>query len=132
MHYDALVLATGATHAYFGHDEWEAFAPGLKSLEDARMIRERILKAFEEAELCTDAEQRAALQTFVVIGGGPIGVELAGKLAELARKTLVHDFRAVDPRQSRVLLIEARPRLLPVFPETLSASPQRVTKFHFS
>ena len=130
--YDTLVLATGATHAYFGHDEWEAFAPGLKSLEDATMIRGRILKAFEEAELCSDVEQRAALQTFVVIGGGPTGVELAGTLAELARKTLTHDFRVVDPRQSRVVLIEAGPRLLPVFAETLLASPQRVTKLHCS
>ncbi|MCM3007144.1 NAD(P)/FAD-dependent oxidoreductase, partial [Priestia koreensis] len=90
--YDTLVLATGATHAYFGHDEWGAFAPGLKTLEDATTIRGRILAAFEEAERTSDPQQRAALQTFVIIGGGPTGVELAGTIAELARDTLARDF----------------------------------------
>ncbi|MBN0314754.1 FAD-dependent oxidoreductase, partial [Pseudomonas aeruginosa] len=119
--YDTLVLATGATHAYFGHDEWGAFAPGLKTLEDATTIRGRILAAFEEAERTSDPQQRAALQTFVIIGGGPTGVELAGTIAELARDTLARDFRSIDPSTSRVVLIEAGPRLLSVFPEDLSA-----------
>lgn len=118
--YDTLVLATGATHAYFGHDEWEAFAPGLKTLEDATTIRGRILSAFEEAEKVSDPRMRSALQTFVIIGGGPTGVELAGTIAELARDTLAHDFRSIDPSMSRVVLIEAGPRLLSVFPESLS------------
>jgi len=119
--YDTLVVATGATHAYFGHDEWGTFAPGLKTLEDATVIRGRILAAFEEAERTTDPQQRDALQTFVIIGGGPTGVELAGTIAELARDTLVRDFRSIDPSASRVVLIEAGPRLLSVFPEDLSA-----------
>lgn len=119
--YDTLVLATGATHAYFGHDEWEAYAPGLKTLEDATTVRGRILAAFEEAERSSDPDVRAALQTFVIIGGGPTGVELAGTIAELARDTLTRNFRAIDPRKSRVVLIEAGPRLLSVFPEDLSA-----------
>ncbi|ERV82540.1 hypothetical protein Q058_01628 [Pseudomonas aeruginosa BL04] len=119
--YDTLVLATGATHAYFGHDEWGAFAPGLKTLEDATTIRGRILAAFEEAERTSDPQQRAALQTFVIIGGGHTGVELAGTIAELARDTLARDFRSIDPSTSRVVLIEAGPRLLSVFPEDLSA-----------
>ncbi|BCX51792.1 NADH dehydrogenase [Comamonas testosteroni] len=119
--YDTLVLATGATHAYFGHDEWEPFAPGLKTLEDATTIRGRILAAFEEAERTSDPQRRAALQTFVIIGGGPTGVELAGTIAELARDTLARDFRSIDPSTSRVVLIEAGQRLLSVFPEDLSA-----------
>ena len=123
--YDTLVLATGAAHAYFGHDEWEPFAPGIKTLEDATNLRGRILQAFEQAERTSDPDQRAALQTFVIIGGGPTGVELAGTIAELARSTLKHDFRSINPRQSRVVLIEAGARLLPVFPETLSAYTHR-------
>jgi NADH dehydrogenase len=123
--YDTLVLATGATHAYFGHDEWSKYAPGLKSLEDATTIRGRILSAFEQAELCNDPEVREALQTFVIIGGGPTGVELAGTIAELARGTLQDDFRSVDPSKTRVFLIEAGPRLLPVFPEKLSEYTRR-------
>ena len=119
--YDTLVLATGATHAYFGHDEWGAFAPGLKTLEDATTIRGRILAAFEEAERTSDPQLRAALQTFVIIGGGPTGVELSGTIAELARDTLARDFRSIDPSTSRVVLIEAGQRLLSVFPEELSA-----------
>lgn len=122
--YDTLVLATGATHAYFGHDEWAGFAPGLKTLEDATNLRSRILQAFEDAERSDDPDHRAALQTFVIIGGGPTGVELAGTIAELARNTLKRDFRVIDPRQSRVVLIEAGPRLLPVFPDSLSSYTQ--------
>jgi len=119
--YDTLVLATGARHAYFGHDEWEAAAPGLKSLEDATKLRRRILLAFERAERETDPEQRQALLTFVIIGGGPTGVEMAGTIAELAHVTLKHDYRNIDPAKARILLIEAGPRLLPAFPEDLSA-----------
>lgn len=123
--YDTLVLATGATHAYFGHDEWEPHAPGLKTLEDAATIRGRILDAFEQAERSSNPTERAALQTFVIIGGGPTGVELAGTIAELAKDTLANDFRAIDPRATRVVLIEAGTRLLPVFPEKLSEYTRR-------
>jgi NADH dehydrogenase len=119
--YDILVLATGATHAYFGHDAWERFAPGLKRLEDATAIRRRILIAFERAELAADPAEREALTTFVVVGGGPTGVEMAGAIADVARYALPPDFRNVDPAQARVLLIEAGPRILPTFPERLSA-----------
>ncbi len=118
--YDFLVLATGATHAYFGHDDWPAHAPGLKSIDDATGIRRRILLAFEQAEIATDIEERKRLLTFVVIGGGPTGVEMAGTIAELARKALAVDFRNIDPRQARVILIEAGPNVLPAFPEKLS------------
>ncbi len=118
--YDYLVVATGARHAYFGHDAWESFAPGLKSLDDALEHRKRILLAFERAELEKDPEERARLLTFVVIGGGATGVELAGSIAELARKALVKDFRHISPQCARVVLIEAGPRLLPVFAEALS------------
>lgn len=118
--YDTLVLATGARHAYFGRDEWEPFAPGLKKIEDATRIRRDVLLAFERAEAATgDAEQRALL-TFVVIGGGPTGVEMAGAIAELARKALAADFRRIDPALARVILIEGGPRLLAAFPESLS------------
>lgn len=120
LSYDTLVIATGARHSYFGHDQWEPFAPGLKSLEDATTIRRRVLLAFEEAERETEPAQRAALQTFVIIGGGPTGVELAGTIAELAHLTLLRDFRSIDPTATRVVLIEAGQRLLPVFPEDLS------------
>ncbi len=123
--YDTLIIATGARHSYFGHDQWEPFAPGLKSLEDATTIRRRVLKAFEDAELEKDPARRAALQTFVIIGGGPTGVELAGTIAEIAHITLKRDFRAIDPDTSRVILIEAGQRLLPVFPETLSSYTQQ-------
>ena len=119
--YDTLVLATGARHAYFGHDEWEPSAPGLKTLEDATTIRRRLLLAFEQAERETDPEQRQALMTFAVIGGGPTGVELAGIIAELAQKTLPSEFRNIDTRKTRVLLVEAGPRVLPAFSPTLSA-----------
>lgn len=123
--YDTLVLATGARHAYFGHDDWEPFAPGLKTLEDATTIRRRILVAFEKAERETDPQRRSALLTFVIIGAGPTGVEMAGTIAELARVTLPRDFRHIDTRQARVVLIEAGPRVLAGFTEDLSAYAQR-------
>ena len=121
LRYDTLVLATGARHAYFGHDSWEPFAPGLKTLEDATTIRGRILLAFEEAERMQDEQKRAALLTFVIVGAGPTGVELAGTIAELAHATLPGDFRRIDTRQARIVLIEAGPRVLPAFAEDLSA-----------
>ncbi|GEC17460.1 NADH dehydrogenase FAD-containing subunit [Nitrobacter winogradskyi] len=123
--YDTLVLATGARHAYFGHDDWEPFAPGLKTLEDATTVRRRILLAFERAERETDPQRRGALLTFVIIGAGPTGVELAGTIAELARTTLKGDFRSIDTRESRVVLIEAGPRVLAAFTEDLSAYARR-------
>ena len=118
--YDWLVLATGATHSYFGHDEWSAFAPGLKTIEDARVIRSRLLIAFEKAEREPDEGERRRLMTIAVIGGGPTGVELAGSIAELARYTLSEDFRAIRPESATVLLLEAGPRLLAAFPESLA------------
>jgi len=118
--FDTLILATGARHGYFGHDEWEAFAPGLKTVEDAILIRRGILKAFEDAELERDADTRTALLTFVVIGGGPTGVELAGTIADLAHDTLKGEYRSIDPHMARVLLIEAGSRVLAGFPDTLS------------
>jgi NADH:ubiquinone reductase (H+-translocating) len=123
--YDTLILATGARHAYFGHDEWEEFAPGLKTLEDATTVRRHILLAFERAEIESDVRRRAALLTFVIIGAGPTGVELAGTIAELARATLRPDFRNIDTRTARVVLIEAGPRVLAGFAEELSAYAQR-------
>src|ERR1700693_6049123 len=123
--YDTLILATGARHAYFGHDEWEEFAPGLKSLEDATTVRRHILLAFERAEIESDVRRRAALLTFVIIGAGPTGVELAGTIAELARATLRPDFRNIDTCTARVVLIEAGPRVLAGFAEELSAYAQR-------
>ena len=115
--YDTLVLATGARHAYFGHDEWEPFAPGLKTLEDATTLRRRILVAFERAERETDPVRRAALLTFVIIGAGPTGVEMAGTIADLAKDTLPPDFRNIDTHKTRVVLLEAGPRVLPAFPK---------------
>ena len=120
--YDFLILATGARHSYFGHDEWEKLAPGLKSLEDAIELRRRLLMAFEYAEKITDEAARKAAMTFVIIGGGPTGVEMAGAIAEIARYTLAKDFRHIDPSQARVILIEGERRLLASFPEDLSAS----------
>ena len=123
--YDYLILATGATHSYFGHEEWSPAAPGLKRLEDATAIRRRLLLAFERAELEDDETQRRRLMTFVVVGGGPTGVEMAGAIADMARLTLARDFRRIDPRNSRIVLVEAGSRLLAAFPETLSRYAQR-------
>src|SRR5881409_3084851 len=123
--YDYLILATGARHSYFGHDAWEKLAPGLKSLEDAIELRRRILMAFEYAEKITDEEARRAAMNFVVIGGGPTGVEMAGAIAEISRHTLAKDFRHIDPSQARVILIEGEPRLLAAYPEDLSASAKK-------
>ena len=122
VRFDYLVLATGARHSYFGRDEWERFAPGLKTLEDATDQRKRILLAFERAELELDAAERARLTTFVVIGGGPTGVETAGAIAELAKKALAKDYRRINPHCARIILVEAAPRLLGAFPEDLSAN----------
>src|SRR6266851_10466047 len=119
--YDFLILASGARHAYFGHEEWEARAPGLKSLEDALEIRRRILLAFERAERETDPDRRRALVTFVLVGGGPTGAELAGAIGEISRHVLASDFRSIDPREARILLVEAGPRILPSFAPGLSA-----------
>ena len=118
--YDYLILAAGASHAYFGHDEWEPYAPGLKSLEEATDIRRRLLVSFEEAEREKDPERRKALMTFVVVGGGPTGVEMAGAIAEIARYSLAKDFRHIDTRDARVILVEAVDRLLLAFPAQLS------------
>jgi NADH:ubiquinone reductase (H+-translocating) len=120
LDYDYLVLATGATHSYFGHDDWEAYAPGLKHIADATEIRRRFLIAFERAEVIEDDAERQRLLTFVIVGGGATGVEMAGAIAEVARRTLRHDFREIDPRRSRIVLIEAGPRLLPAFAPALS------------
>ena len=122
MSYDYLIVATGSRHSYFGHDEWEKLAPGLKSLEDAVEIRRRILMAFEYAEKTENQAARAAAMTFVIVGGGPTGVEMAGAIAEIARYTLAKDFRHIDPSQSRVILVEGEPRVLAAFPQDLSAS----------
>jgi NADH dehydrogenase len=124
--YDYLILATGARHAYFDHPEWEDVAPGLKKIADATQIRERVLMAFERAESegC-DAEERSRLLTFVIVGGGPTGVELAGAIAELARRALAADFRVIDPATTRIVLVEAGPRLLPAFPASLSEQARR-------
>jgi len=123
--YDTLVLATGARHAYFGHDEWAEHAPGLKVLEDSTSIRQKILIAFEKAERETNSQRRRALLTFVVVGGGPTGVELAGTIAELAHFTLKGEFRSIDTSETRVVLIEAASRILPVFSESLSKYAQK-------
>ena len=120
LSYDQLVLATGATHSYFAHPEWERFAPGLKSIDDALEIRRRVLLAFEAAERETDPELQKAWLTFVVIGAGPTGVELAGALSEIARQTMVKDFRRIQPQQARVILLEGKDRVLPVYPPDLS------------
>jgi len=118
--YDYLVLATGAAHSYFGHDEWADAAPGLKRIEDATRIRRRILLAFERAELAHDEAERRRLLTFVIVGAGATGVEMAGAIAEVARQTLAMDFRRIDPRSARILLIEAGPRAMPTLPDNLS------------
>jgi NADH dehydrogenase len=123
--YDYLVIATGARHAYFGHDDWAAFAPGLKTIDDATALRRRILLAFERAEAECNAKERARLMTFVVIGGGPTGVEMAGAIAELAKRALASDFRSIDPRCARIILVEAAPRLLTAFDSSLSDAARR-------
>jgi NADH:ubiquinone reductase (H+-translocating) len=118
--FDYLIVATGSTHSYFGHDDWQPFAPGLKSIDDATTIRRRILRAFEAAEMETDAAQRERLLRFVIVGAGPTGVELAGTIAELARFTLAADFRRIDPRAAKIVLVEAGPRVLAAFKEPQS------------
>ncbi len=118
--YDYLVLATGATHSYFGHDEWAEVAPGLKRIEDATRIRRHILIAFERAELATDEAERRRLLTFAIVGGGATGVEMAGAISEVARQSLARDFRRIDPTAARIVLIEAGPRIMPTLPENLS------------
>jgi len=120
MGYDALILAAGASHSYFGHDEWELSAPGLKTLEDALEIRRRVLLAYEAAEREHDGAEQRALLTSVVIGGGPTGVELAGALGEISRQTIARDFRLIDPTEARIILLEGGPRVLQSFPESLS------------
>ena len=123
--YDYLVLATGVTHSYFGHDDWAPSAPGLKSIEDARLIRGRFLLAFERAEIADNESERRKLLTFVIVGGGPTGVEMAGSIAEVANRTLRSDFRRIDPATSRIVLVEAGPRILPALPENLSRYAQQ-------
>jgi NADH dehydrogenase len=123
--FDYLVLATGARHAYFGHDDWEPHAPGLKSIDDATAIRGRVLMAFERAEMTDDERLKASLLNFVVVGAGPTGVELAGTIAELARRTLAADFRRIDSRSARIILVEAGPRVLPTFSAKLSDYAQK-------
>src|SRR5689334_17154800 len=118
--YDYLVIATGAMHSYFGHDDWSDYAPGLKRIEDATRIRRGILIAFERAEVVQDQDEQRRLLTFVIVGGGATGVEMAGAIADVARQTLAADFRRIDPRTARIVLIEAGPRILPTFPQTLS------------
>ncbi len=117
--YDAVILAAGAGHSYFGHDDWEPLAPSLKTLEDAVEIRRRVLIAYEEAERETDGAEQGALLTFVVVGGGPTGVELAGALAEISRETIARDFRHIDPTRARIILLEGGPRVLSTFPDPL-------------
>jgi NADH:ubiquinone reductase (H+-translocating) len=126
--FDYLILATGAQHAYFGHDDWEPYAPGLKTLEDATAMRRRLLVAFERAELETNPERRKALLTFVIIGAGPTGVELAGAIIELARITLRDDFRNIKPEEARVVLIEAGPRVLANFKPQMSAYAEKALR----
>jgi NADH dehydrogenase FAD-containing subunit len=123
--YDYLIIAAGARHAYFGHDEWEPVAPGLKKIDDATAIRHRILAAFERAEAEIDPAERRRLLTFVIVGGGATGVEMAGAIAELAKKTLAKDFRNIDPASAHIMLIEAGPRVMTAFPEKLAAKAQR-------
>jgi NADH dehydrogenase len=125
LDYDYLIVATGATHSYFGHDDWRAVAPGLKSIDDATRIRRRILEAFERAEMIDDPVLSERLLTFAIVGGGPTGVELAGTIAELAHRTLAKDFRSIDPHHTRVVLVEAGPRILPALHASLGVYAQR-------
>jgi NADH:ubiquinone reductase (H+-translocating) len=124
--YDTLIVATGSSHQYFGHDEWETFAPGLKTIEDATDIRRRILLAFEAAERECDPEKRREWMTFVIVGGGPTGAELAGALGEIANDTLRDDFREIDPSQARIVLVEGADRVLPSYPPSLSEAAKRM------
>ncbi|HUF49644.1 MAG TPA: FAD-dependent oxidoreductase, partial [Longimicrobiales bacterium] len=124
-HYDYLILATGATHAYFGHDEWAAYAPGLKTVDDATQIRRRFLLAFEDAEREADADARRRLLTFVIVGAGPTGVELAGAMAEIARHVMPKEFRSIDTTGARILLLEGVDRVLPTYPPDLSEKARR-------
>jgi NADH dehydrogenase len=123
--FDTLIVATGAQHSYFGHDDWAGFAPGLKTIDDATYLRRRILLAFEKAETEADTAERRRLLNFVIVGGGPTGVEMAGAVAELAKRALASDFRAIDPRQARIILVEAAPRLLATFDPSLSEAAKR-------
>lgn len=123
--FDYLIVATGATHSYFGHDEWEQYAPGLKTIVDATSVRRKVLLAFEAAEIETDPQRQQALLTFALVGAGPTGVEMAGAIAELAHKALATDFRHIDPKSARILLLEAGPRILPAFPESLANKAQQ-------
>jgi len=123
--FDDLIIATGARHAYFGHDDWAAHAPGIKTIDDATYLRRRILLAFEKAETEPDPDERRRLLNFVIVGGGATGVEMAGAIAELAKRALAADFRLIDPRSARIILLEAGPRLLPSFEPSLSAAAQR-------
>ena len=126
--YDTLIVASGSSHHYFGHDEWEALAPGLKTIEDATEMRRRIFSAFESAERETDPAKIRAWLTFIIVGGGPTGVELAGALADLANQTLTHDFRSIDPTDAQILLLEASERILSTYPEELSTQAQHFLK----
>lgn len=125
LEYDYLIVGAGATHSYFGHDDWSRVAPGLKTLDDALTVRRRLLLAFEEAELEKSPERQRFLMTFVIVGGGPTGVELAGALAEIARRALRFEYDAVDPASARIVLVEAGPSILPSFPESLRWSARR-------
>lgn len=125
LQYDQLILATGATHSYFGHPEWEKNAPGLKTIDDALEIRRRILKAFEAAEREADSEKQKAWLTFAIIGAGPTGVEMAGAVSEIARQSMIRDFRRINPGRARVILVEGKDRVLPVYPTDLSASAKK-------
>ena len=125
LDYDFLVIATGARHAYFGHGDWERFAPGIKTLADALTIRQHVLAAFEAAEICHESNERRRLLNFVLVGAGPTGVEFAGAIAELAKVSLAHDFCRINPSDARIILIEAGPRILPSFPPRLSAAAQQ-------
>jgi NADH dehydrogenase len=126
--YDYLIIATGATHSYFGHEAWAPFAPGLKGIDDATLTRRRILLAFEQAEVSGNDDERQRLLTFVIVGAGPTGVEMAGALAEITRQSLPPDFRRIDPRATRIVLIEAGPRILPALPERLAAYAEKVLR----
>jgi NADH:ubiquinone reductase (H+-translocating) len=126
LQYDSLIVATGASHQYFGHKEWEQYAPGLKTIEDATHIRSRTFLAFEAAERETDPEKLRAWLTFVIVGGGPTGIELAGALGEIANDTLRHDFRHIDPTKAQIILVEGTDRLLPSYPPRLSEAAKRM------